>query len=45
MRAFTLALPLIVACASPGDPSLRVPAERSVGPAPEFRVRINPAAP
>jgi predicted secreted protein len=32
MRAFTLALPLIMACASPGDLPLRVPAPQSVGP-------------
>jgi predicted secreted protein len=32
MRAFAFALPLIMACASPGDLPLRVPAPRSVSP-------------
>jgi predicted secreted protein len=30
MRALTLALPLMMACASPGDPPLRVPAPQRV---------------
>lgn len=32
MRAFTFALPLIMACASPGDLPLRVPAPQSADP-------------
>lgn len=35
MRAFTLALPLIIACASPGDLPLRVPVPQSASPAAE----------